>query len=225
MNNNNSHHFGHCQTASMQDGCSLSDLVGFSVMEIWKDVIGYEGYYQVSNLGNARSLDRYKMIIRCTNCGRWGGENCCDNTNKIEFQRLQNGRNLKIYINAYGYRVVALCMNGKARGKRLSKLVYRAFNGEIESGFQVDHKDNIKTNDFPDNLQLLTPRRNAIKRTQNQKGMKSKYVGVRYRKEGKRHWMAVISINKQQTYLGVFHTQEEARDCYQDKLKTIELSF
>ena len=27
--------------------------------EIWKDVIGYEGYYQVSNLGNVRSIDRY----------------------------------------------------------------------------------------------------------------------------------------------------------------------
>ena len=29
-------------------------------MEIWKDVVGYEGYYQVSNLGAVRSLDRVK---------------------------------------------------------------------------------------------------------------------------------------------------------------------
>ena len=32
--------------------------------EIWRDVVGYEGVYQVSNFGNVRSLDRY---VKCSN--------------------------------------------------------------------------------------------------------------------------------------------------------------
>ena len=61
------------------------------VFEIWKDIEGYEGCYQVSNKGNVRSVDRY---IECRGS-----------------LRMQKGKVLKPYVNKYGYRQVIL--NGK----------------------------------------------------------------------------------------------------------------
>ena len=39
--------------------------------EVWKDIKGYEGLYQVSNLGNVRSIDRYKEIIVKNQYGKY----------------------------------------------------------------------------------------------------------------------------------------------------------
>lgn len=36
-------------------------------MEIWKDIIGYEGYYQISNLGNVKNIQTNKILIGDTN--------------------------------------------------------------------------------------------------------------------------------------------------------------
>ncbi|MCH8963348.1 MAG: hypothetical protein IIB58_00185 [Planctomycetes bacterium] len=63
MNYNNSHHFGHCQTATMQDGCSLSDLVGFSRMEVWKEVKGFPNY-SVSSLGRVYTRNIRKGYVK-----------------------------------------------------------------------------------------------------------------------------------------------------------------
>ena len=69
-------------------------------MEIWKDVIGYEGIYQVSNFGNVRSLN-------------WR------NTGKI--------KNLSIRINNDGYCLVNLSVDSKCKSKTVHRLVATAF--------------------------------------------------------------------------------------------------
>ena len=60
--------------------------------ETWKDVVGYEGRYQVSNKGNVRSVERKDSIGR--KCG---------------------GRVLKPINNGLGYLQVDMCKNGKAK--------------------------------------------------------------------------------------------------------------
>ena len=106
------------------------------VFEIWKDIEGYEGCYQVSNKGNVRSVDRY---IECRGS-----------------LRMQKGKVLKPYVNKYGYRQVIL--NGKNRPRlcRINRLVAQAFIPNPNNLPQVNHKDEIKTNDCVENLEWCT---------------------------------------------------------------------
>lgn len=78
--------------------------------EIWKDIVGFEGYYQVSNLGNVRSLDRtihYK-----------------DGRSRNFYGKLLNPTN-----DGHGYRYVALCKAGKSSRGYVHHLVLTAFVG------------------------------------------------------------------------------------------------
>jgi hypothetical protein len=46
----------------------MEDISTSEIQEIWKDVVGYEGYYQVSNLGNVKSCERVIKNIRIKYC-------------------------------------------------------------------------------------------------------------------------------------------------------------
>lgn len=81
--------------------------------EIWKDVVGYEGLYQVSNLGNVRSLN-YN--------GRKGYI-----------------KNLKSRKDANGYNIVCLSKEGNSKYKKVSILVAKAFIPNQENKPCVDH--------------------------------------------------------------------------------------
>ena len=80
--------------------------------EIWKDVIGYEGLYQVSNFGRIRSLDIY---VNSKNGSR----------------RLHKGKVLKNNISKNGYYSVILCKNGKLASARLYERLHRSKNGPV----------------------------------------------------------------------------------------------
>ena len=102
-------------------------------METWKSVKGYEGLYEVSNLGNVRSL-RY------------------NNTNKIS--------PLKVYIEKAGYARVSLSKNGKSKNKRIHRLVAEAFIPNMNSLPQVNHIDGNKLNNNVKNLEWCSASRN-----------------------------------------------------------------
>ena len=125
-------------------------------IEIWKDIIGYEGYYQISNLGNVKSLNR---IVKNKNGYRNTGE-----------------RLLKIYLpkDSQHYPFVILCKNGKTENKLIHRLVATAFvtNDDPIHKTQVNHIDENKMNNSSDNLEWCTPKYNAeygtrIERTKN----------------------------------------------------------
>lgn len=92
--------------------------------EVWKDVAGYEGLYQVSNLGRVRRF--YK--------------------NGKEHQ-------LKPQPCGFGYRFVILCKNGIRKQLLLHRLVAMAFIPNPGKLPEVNHKDEIKTNNCVDNLE------------------------------------------------------------------------
>ena len=104
--------------------------------EIWKDVVGYEGLYQVSNDGRVRRL-------RFTN-----GSN-----------ELEKVRECKQTLNTWGHMTVNLSKNGKGSTKRVHRLVANAFLGE--SNLQIDHIDGNKQNNRLDNLEYVTPKENT----------------------------------------------------------------
>ncbi|WP_430228026.1 NUMOD4 motif-containing HNH endonuclease [Paraburkholderia tropica] len=110
-------------------------------MEQWKSVVGYEGFYEVSDLGGVRSLDRP------------GGRGCSD--------AVRHGRVLKPFVDSgNGYLAVNLSKCGKARKRTVHTLVLEAFVGPRPMGMEGCHGDGDRTNARLGNLSWDTPSKN-----------------------------------------------------------------
>lgn len=116
------------------------------MQEQWKDVVGYEGRYMVSNLGNIKSTFKYsdnKMNKRL---------------NKLGYRE----KNIYIGYNTSGYPVVVLRENGKKKFKSIHRLVAEAFIPKKENKNIVNHIDGNKKNNNVDNLEWCDKRENMI---------------------------------------------------------------
>lgn len=118
--------------------------------EIWKPVKGYEGYYEVSNLGRVRSLDR-TVIDK-------GGRH-----------QVKKGCIMKSRPDRQGYIIIALCKNKHYIHKCVHTLVADAFIPNPDNLPQVNHKDEVKSNNVVDNLEWCTPKYNANYGDRNKK--------------------------------------------------------
>lgn len=116
--------------------------------EIWKDVKGYEGLYQVSNLGRVRSLGRV----------------CHSKNNSMQTKRV---RILTQEVTIWGYcRTRLYNENGKPKHHAVHRLVYEAFVGEC-GDYQINHINEIKTDNRVANLELMTAKENCNHGTRN----------------------------------------------------------
>ena len=107
--------------------------------EIWHDIEGYEGLYQISNKGRVKSL-------------KWGKE-----------------RILKPGITGSGYLKVLLCKNGMIKHIKIHRLVANAFITNPENKPQVNHKDENKFNNSVNNLEWSTAKENNNFGTRNER--------------------------------------------------------
>ena len=115
--------------------------------EIWKDVVGYEGLYQVSNMG------RVKRVA--------GGHGATP------------GLVLKPWLDKYGYLTVGLCRDRKRAHARVHRLVAEAFLGQAPSPeHEANHKNGIKTDNRVENLEWVTPLENNMHAAEN--GLKAR---------------------------------------------------
>ena len=128
-------------------------------MEEWKDIKGYERLYQVSNEGNVKSVDR---IVAANS--RWGSAR----------EMLFKSKMIKQFLGMNGYMKVSLSKNGVIKSKDVHRMVYEAFCGTIDNDLQVNHKDECKTNNKLENLELLTPKENTNYGTHNERMKESK---------------------------------------------------
>jgi hypothetical protein len=104
--------------------------------ETWKDVIGYEGAYQVSNLGNVKSVDRYVNHMYGT---------------------IKRKSKLIKPVEVKGYKQVRLSLNNKSRAFLLHRIVADAFvSGKSLENKWVNHIDGNKLNNTPANLEWCT---------------------------------------------------------------------
>lgn len=97
--------------------------------EIWRPIKGYETYYEISNFGNVRSVDR---IVTYSN-GR---------------KRLWKGQMMKPYKDRYGYLALNLCKNSKYSAFTVHRLVAQAFLPNPDNLPVINHKDENKTSNF-----------------------------------------------------------------------------
>jgi hypothetical protein len=167
-------------------------------MEIWKDIIDYEGIYQISNLGRVKSLERTVFV----------------NRKKGAYFLTYKEKIMKNFCDSYGYFMIALMKDGKKKTKKIHKLVAIAFLGHTPCGYNevVDHINNNHKDNRVENLRLVTARENTYKDKPIGK-YTSNYKGVYYDKSQNK-WIARINIKFESFNLGSFKNEIDARDKY-----------
>lgn len=105
--------------------------------EQWKDIVGYEGLYQVSDMGRVRSLET-----------------------KDNRGRIRHGKIIKPRNNGHGYLGVCLCKNGKPEQYYVHRLVAGAFCDNPNKYKTVNHKDENPQNNHASNLEWCTQKYN-----------------------------------------------------------------
>ncbi len=171
--------------------------------EIWKDIRGYEGFYQVSNLGRVKTLSR--KVLR-------------ENQTKPFFtkERITSGTD-----HGNGYKYVSLTHPRK--NYYVHRLVAETFIPNPDNKKCVNHKDFDRANNNVENLEWCTHKENSEYSSDNLSRsklsnsiMKNKKVGVRYKQS-----YGVYEAYLGKKYLGTRKTYEEAR-----KLRTnAEMEF
>ena len=110
--------------------------------EIWMPIIGFENYYQISNLGNLKSLAR--------KCGSgYIGVNYKYNMDRIIKPNITNK-----------YYSAILYAKGKNKPTLIHRLVLQTFNPTKRKNMQVNHKDGNRLNNHINNLEWVTPKEN-----------------------------------------------------------------
>ena len=119
-------------------------MVKINNEEIWKEIVGYEGLYKVSDKGNVKSVERLDSIGR--RCG---------------------GLILRAREHKHGYLHVALYKNGKRKNKLIHRLVSESFIPNPNFFLEVNHIDENKKNNEVANLEWCDTKYNVNYGTRN----------------------------------------------------------
>lgn len=137
--------------------------------EIWKDIKGYEGLYQISNYGNIRSIKR---------------------------KNVRKDRILKSRLGSNGYYFIFLYKKSERKFFKINRLVAVAFIPNLENKPQVNHINGIKTDNRVENLEWVTAREN-INHALNT-GLKKHHIIMQYSLDNEfiKEWNRVSELRK-----------------------------
>lgn len=162
-------------------------------MEVWKDIVPYKEYYQVSNFGRVKSKERINE----------GGRRL-----KSRIMKLQT-TDSQVFVYFYA--------RSKKETKKVARLVYESFREILQGDEIIKFKDNNPLNLRLENLYKISRGEYNKTTTGKPKGNK-KNKGIRY-KSGK--YEVVCCLNNHHKYLGRFKDIEEARKVYNNYCKNI----
>jgi hypothetical protein len=114
-------------------------------MEQWKPVVGYEGFYEVSNQGRIRSVDRI------TNSSIRHNDHV-----------VKKGKMLKLNLKRGGYLAVDLSKENVKKTKTVHRIVAEAFIPNPEDKYTVNHINGNKSDNRVENLEWATSSENSI---------------------------------------------------------------
>jgi hypothetical protein len=167
-------------------------------IENWLPVVGYEGFYEVSDLGRVRSLTR--SITQKKRSGK-------------TYIRSVGGNILGGHVATGGYNYFRMSPDGKS--KSAHSMVAEAFIGPRPNGHDIDHLDNNRLNNKRNNLEYVTRRENLIRgqMCKLNPNKSSRYPNVRWNHQC-RKWSAArgIKIDGQHktVHVGYYDIEEEA---------------
>ena len=175
--------------------------------EIWKDIKGYEGLYQVSNLGNVKSLSR----------NSFNGKTLFKTKERV-LKPIKAGTRESVNVDKL-YFAVVLYKDLNRKQYLVHQLVAMDFLNHMTNcrKIVIDHKNGIRQDNRLENLQVITNRENTSK---DKKNKSSKYTGVSWNTQSKK-WVCGIYIDGKQYHLGRFKCELAAGLAYQNKLKEI----
>lgn len=172
------------------------DDEGIQRTEQWKDIIGYEGYYHISDLGRVKRIKRTK----------WS-----------------EGKILKQSFDKDGYLDLQLCAMNKRTWPRTHRLVALAFIPNPLNLPEVNHRFGIKTDNRVSQLEWITQRDNQRHKA-SMANSASKHIGVYWNKTNK-NWRSVLVLNKKHIEVGSFKTEIEAANAYNIKYNELVLGI
>jgi hypothetical protein len=161
--------------------------------EEFRPVVGFEGLYEVSNLGRVRSVSRMVRMSNGRNRFRVG-----------KALKPSSGQNI-----SKGYPCVGLYKDKKMHWIHAHRIVVSAFiSSSIPDGFYTDHINRNKEDNRVCNLRLVSSTANALNRNEP-KNNTSGRIGVYFVPQWRR-WSSRIYIKGKQIHLGYFETFQEA---------------
>lgn len=151
--------------------------------EIWKDIKGYKGLYQVSNYGNIRSLGKH--------------------VNGRNSKRFVKGKIIKLFDDKDGYKIVNLYKKSKMKQFRIHRLVAIAFIPNPNNYPIINHKNEIKNDNKVENLEWCSNKYNCnygtrndkIRKRINQYDLQGNYI---------KSWDSIIQVERE---LNIFHSR------------------
>ena len=169
--------------------------------EIWKDIKGYEGKYQVSNLGRIKSLKRFVMT----------GAN-------YQTPRTFEEKILKQSLNKKGYCIISLWSKNGIKNHIVHREVAKAFVPNPYNLTQINHIDENKQNNVADNLEWCTIEYNNNYGTRNKRHSKTlskKIVQLDLDGNFIKEWNSATEVQKELGY-----DASSIRKCCCNKTKT-----
>lgn len=166
--------------------------------EIWKEIKGYEGIYEISSYGNIRSIDRYIYYKN----GR---------------KQFYKGCLLSPVIGKRGYVIANLNKNNKGNKVPIHRLVAKAFIPNPNNLSEVNHKDEDKTNNKVENLEWCDRKYNMNYGTLLERAVANKSKGVcQYDLQGNliKEWSSATEAGRNG------YSRSVISDCIRGKCKT-----
>lgn len=157
--------------------------------EVWKSVLGFKRYYEVSDRGRVKSVQRWVE-------NGFAG-------------RIVRERILKLQPRKDGYLKCELSKHNKQYSKLVHHLVMEAFEGPRPITREIAHHDGNKANNYIENLRYAEHWENENDKRSHGRVCTSKYYGVSWYKRHKK-WEASIFYGGKQRYIGHFDNEIDA---------------